>query len=149
MHALTMLVYGVAILFFCNTSETLIYFTSILFFFYAFSEIIFCNWLLNLENKVVYQIVLIRILLGVMVGIGTIVIMNYYDINEVMALVGYGVLFIIIGINILLYVPIMRKTESKVFSNNPYDSPPFIKLSKKGNNATVKLNTNDVKKQQS
>jgi uncharacterized membrane protein HdeD (DUF308 family) len=111
MHALAMLIYGVSVFFFCDKLETLIYFTSSLFFFCAFSEIAFCNWLFNLEKKVVHEIVMIRVFLGLVVGIGTIVIMNHYNMNSIIALAGYGVLFIIIGISILLYVPIVKTNE--------------------------------------
>jgi uncharacterized membrane protein HdeD (DUF308 family) len=109
MHALAMLVYGVSVLLFANTLETLTNFSIFLFFFYAFSEIIFCLWIFHLENKVDYKIVLVRVSLGLLVGVGTIVIKHYYNINDAIALPGYGILFMIIGINILLYIPIMKK----------------------------------------
>lgn len=54
MHALAMLAYGVAVLFFSQTFETLVSFTSFLMIFYAFSEIIFCVWLFNLLENVHY-----------------------------------------------------------------------------------------------
>jgi len=120
MHALAMLVYGVSVLLFANTLETLTNFSIFLFFFYAFSEIIFCLWIFHLENKVDYKIVLVRVSLGLLVGVGTIVIKHYYNINDAIALPGYGILFIIIGINILLYIPIMEKNElTKVDETSP------------------------------
>lgn len=64
MHALALLVYGIMLLLFCNSSEQLMEFTAFLFIFYAFSEIIFCNWLFNLAQKVVIKIIAIRALLG-------------------------------------------------------------------------------------
>jgi len=111
-HALAMLVYGVSVLLFANTLETITYLSAFLFFFYAFSEIIFCNWFLNLGEEVAYKIVFIRVFLGIIVGVGTIAIMNYYNLNRTIVMQGYGVLFIIIGINILLYVPIMKRKEA-------------------------------------
>jgi uncharacterized membrane protein HdeD (DUF308 family) len=113
MHALAMLVYGASILLFCDKLETLIYFTSFLLFFYAFSEIIFCSWLFNLRRKVIYKIVFIRSLLGLIAGIGVVVIMNYTSLDNSIDLEGFGLLFFIIGINILLYVPIMKTEELK------------------------------------
>jgi hypothetical protein len=110
-HALTMLVYGVSVLLFANTLETLTYFSTFLFIFYTFSEIIFCNWLFNLEKHVVFKIVLIRVFLGLVVGVGTVVIMHYYNLKDLIVMKGYGILFIIIGINILLYIPIMKRKE--------------------------------------
>lgn len=70
-HALAMSVYGIVVLLFCNSFERLESVTAFLFIFYAFSEIIFCNWLFNLEQKVVFKILAIRALLGLAIGIGT------------------------------------------------------------------------------
>jgi hypothetical protein len=108
MHALALLVYGIMLLLFCNSSEQLIEFTAFLFIFYAFSEIIFCNWLFNLAQKVVIKIIAIRALLGLVIGIGTVVAMNYPDFTLRL----YGVLFILVGINIMFYVPVMRASQS-------------------------------------
>jgi uncharacterized membrane protein HdeD (DUF308 family) len=107
MHALTMLVYGISLLLLCNSSEKLISFTSFLFIFYTFSEIIFCNWLFNLAQKVVFKIAAIRTLLGLVIGIGTVVAMNYTEFTFQI----FGVLFIMIGINIILYVPVMKDKQ--------------------------------------
>ena len=104
MHALAMLVYGLSILLFCTTVERFISFTSYLFIFYTFSEIIFCNWLFNLRQKVIYKIILVRLSLGLVVGIGTILAMSLSTFE----LEGFGVLFIMVGINIMLYVPVMK-----------------------------------------
>ncbi len=108
MHALAMLVYGISILVFCNTSEKFIFISSFLFIFYAFSEIIFCNWLFNLAQKVKYPIVILRLLFGLAIGIGAVLSMHYSKIT----LEIFGVLFILIGLNILLYVPIMKETQT-------------------------------------
>jgi len=108
MHALAMLAYGITLVLFCNSLEQLIEFTAFLFIFYAFSEIIFCNWLFNLKQKVVIKIVAVRALLGLVIGIGTIVAMNYPDFT----LRQFGVLFILVGINVICYVPVMRVKQS-------------------------------------
>jgi uncharacterized membrane protein HdeD (DUF308 family) len=105
MHALAMLVYGASVLLFCNSLETLISYTTFLFFFYLFSEIIFCGWIFNLLQKVAIKIVIVRALLGLAIGIGAVVAMNLSDLS----LEVFGVLFILVGINILLYVPIMKR----------------------------------------
>lgn len=104
MHALTMLVYGISLLLFGNTLDEIILFSSFLFIFYAFSEIIFCNWLFNLEQKIALNIIVIRLLLGLAIGMGTIIAMNYKAFN----LQIFGVLFMMVGINIILYVPVMK-----------------------------------------
>lgn len=107
MHALAMMVYGVSILLFCDTYDKIIFLTSFLFIFYAFSEIIFCIWLFNLAQKVSFKILIVRVLLGFAIGIGTVFAMNYSDFT----LEIFGVLFIMVGTNIILYVPVMKEDQ--------------------------------------
>jgi hypothetical protein len=113
LHALVMLVYGIFILTFCETMDKLLSATSYLFIFYAVSEIIFCSWIFNLRQKVVFKILLIRVALGLAIGIGTVVSIYFTTFQ----LESFGVLFIFIGINILLYVPIMKGKETRVMEN--------------------------------
>ena len=117
LHAVAMVVYSFAILFYAQSFETLLYFSGILFFFYTFSEIIFCIWLFNISKKVVYKIVFIRLLLALIVGISVIVIMYK---NEAF-IEGFGILFIMIGINVLLYVPVMDSKYSRIERENYHD----------------------------
>ncbi len=112
-HAITMFVYGISVLLFVNKIEIFNYLTAYLLVFYSVSEIIFCNWLFNLKNNVKFQILFIRILLALIVGIGTVVLMSYYTDNHAMIMQSYGFLITIIGVNILLYVPIMKKNTLK------------------------------------
>lgn len=104
MHALAMLVYGISIFLFCNNLETFISYTAFLFIFYMFSEIILCNWLFNLGQKMVYKIIIIRVMLGLVVGIGTIIIMSLQSFQ----LESFGILFILVGVNLVLYIPVMK-----------------------------------------
>lgn len=104
MHALTMLVYGVSLLLFGDTLDKIILFSSFLFIFYTFSEIIFCNWLFNLEKKMALNIIVVRLLLGLAVGMGAVVAINY----TAFTLPIFGVLFMMVGVNIILYVPVMK-----------------------------------------
>lgn len=113
MHALGMLVYGISILVFSNTLERLISFTSFLFIFYSFSEIIFCSWLFNLGQKGSYQIIIIRCILGLAIGFGTVLAMNFTKFT----LEGFGILFILVGINIILYVPVMKEKSNGISTN--------------------------------
>lgn len=108
MHALTMLVYGFSVLFFCSSLETFISFTTFLFIFYTFSEIIFCNWIFNQKQGVVFRIIIIRVLLGFVTGIGTITALHYVDYTMQI----FGSLFILVGINIILYIPVMKLNQN-------------------------------------
>ena len=109
MHALTILLYGIYILVFSSTLDKLISITAFLFIFYLFSEIIFCNWLFNLGNKILYKIVVIRTLLGLAIGVGAIVAIKFPSLT----LEIFGILFILVGTNIMLYVPVMKDNKSK------------------------------------
>lgn len=107
LHASALLIYGLCILYLCNTLESLISYTNFLFIFYAFSEIIFCYWLFNLAQKVVTKIVAVRVLLGLIIGIGAVLSMMY----PAYSLEIFGVQFILVGINVILYVPELKKDE--------------------------------------
>ncbi len=113
-NALSMMVYGFLILLLANNIEKLLYFSTFLMFFYAFSEIIFCNWLFNLRKKVIYKIIILRIILALIVGVGTILIMYYNTALNNLAIEGFGILFIIIGLNILLYIPVINNNEIEI-----------------------------------
>jgi hypothetical protein len=107
LHALTMLVYGVTILVFVSSLENLVSLSIFLFVFYSFSEIIFCNWLFNLTKKMNYKVLIVRLLIAAIVGLGSIITIFYprwtFEI--------FGLLFILIGFNIMLYIPIMKTRE--------------------------------------
>jgi uncharacterized membrane protein HdeD (DUF308 family) len=107
LHASAMLVYGAAVLLFCNTQDKLISYTSFLFFYYAFSEIIFCNWIFNLFPKKAIKIVIIRVLLGLIIGVGTITAL--YKTTFTVQI--FGALFIIIGINVIFYKPVIKAKQ--------------------------------------
>lgn len=112
LHALALLMYGVLILAFANSFERLISITSFLFFFYALSEIIFSSWLFNGAKKVNYRVVFVRVLLGVVIGLGAVAGMNSAEyVREI-----FGVLFVIIGVNIVLYIPVLKLRETHGFT---------------------------------
>ncbi len=109
MHALTMLVYGLSVIFFCKSLEMLTNMTASLLLYYSFSEIIFCHWLFNLGERVFYKILFIRLSLGLLTGIGVVISLYYQQVNIEWAMAGFGALFILIGINILFYIPIIQE----------------------------------------
>lgn len=110
MHALVMIVYGISLIMLGDSIEKLILFTTFLFIFYALTEIIFCNWLFNLGRKVDFKIIAIRALLGLVIGVVTTVAMNYPD--YIIQL--FGAMFILVGINIILYVPVMKDSQEQI-----------------------------------
>jgi uncharacterized membrane protein HdeD (DUF308 family) len=108
MHALAMFVYGIVVILFCDSFERIEMYTAFLFIFYAFSEIILCNWLFNLTQKLVLKIVAIRALLGLAIGIGAVVAINHSEITLQL----FSPLFILVGLNILLYIPVMKSNDT-------------------------------------
>jgi hypothetical protein len=112
-HALVMLAYGLSVFFFCHKLETLVNFTAFLFIFYTFSEIIISFQVFYLGKKVAYKVVLIRVFLGLLVGVGTAIILSSYYKNFMEILTAFGLLFIIIGTNVILYLPILKIKETK------------------------------------
>lgn len=111
-HALAMLVYGLSVMLFVNTYDKLVYSTAILFVFYAFSEIIFCNRLFNVEQNVHYKTVLVRLSLALVTGLGAVALIYYIEEAVMTVLLGYGILFVLIGINILFYFPITKEDKT-------------------------------------
>lgn len=111
MHGLALFVYGISILLICDTAEKMTSYSTFLFIFYAFSEIIFCSWLLNTSKKVRIKIIMIRLFLGLGIGIGAIAAMYFTAFTFEI----FGVLLIIIGANIFLYVPVIKEIT---LSNN-------------------------------
>jgi hypothetical protein len=108
-HTLSFMIYAIALFLFCGSYESLSYFTAFLFIFYAFSEIIFCFWLFNLHGKVNIKVLIRSILLALVSGIGTVTVISYPALTPSVKLMGYGIIFIIIGLNLLLYKPIMKR----------------------------------------
>lgn len=108
-HAFTMLVYGLYVLIFCKSLENLTNVTAFLLLFSAFKEIIFCNWLFNLGQKVLFKILVFRLILGLLTGLGTFIALYYQYMNIEWTMKGFGVLFILIGLNVVLYVPLIKR----------------------------------------
>ncbi len=103
-HALSMMLFGISILFFCDNPRDLTYITSFLLFFYAFSEIIFCNLLYNLSQRVVSRIVGIRLTIALIVGIGAVVAISFKESSFQI----FAFLLVLIGVNVIFYVPVLK-----------------------------------------
>jgi len=105
-HGFTLVLYAIALLFFANSFEKFNLFTAFFFFFYAVSEIIFSIWLFNLVGKVNLGVVIVRMIIGLLAGIGAIVSLNYD--NQTGTSFSFGIVFILIGVNVVLYQPAMK-----------------------------------------
>jgi uncharacterized membrane protein HdeD (DUF308 family) len=114
-HAFSMIIYGGYIIFFSSTLDSLIGSTVFLFIFYMFSEIAFCISIFNKGQKVLYKIMVIRLVLGLFAGIAAVRILNFESIYDVSVLIAIGIIFIVLGTNILIYVPILKKREAIMY----------------------------------
>lgn len=115
LHFIAILTYGFSLILFCKNLEQFLSFTTFLLIFYSVSEITFCTWLFNLRDKIDLRILLVRLFLGLLIGIGTVVSMNFPGL----VLLLDGIFFVLIGINIMLYVPIMKRNNIYNEAVNP------------------------------
>ena len=104
LHSFMMLIYGIVLLFFCNSLDRLIFSSIILFLFYSISEIVFCNWLFNLSSKLGFKVLFVRLIIGLFTGMGAVWALA---LSEQPMLI-LGALFMLVGVNIVMYVPIVK-----------------------------------------
>lgn len=123
MHALSIFVYAVAVLFFCPSFSRFNYFTSSLLLFYTFSEITFAFWLFNLKKDINPGVVIVRLALGLLVGVGPVILLAHTASTNEVKLMSIGVFFILIGVNILLYKPVMKAFQIPDFPNQTNLTP--------------------------
>jgi len=107
-HSFIMVAYGMAIIFFCSTVELLQIITASLLILYSVSEFIFSLLLFNLRQDVHYRIVFVRLIIALATGMGASALVYFKDSAMPTTLSGYGVLFLLIGTNVLLYSPVMK-----------------------------------------
>jgi len=104
LHAGAMLFGAVYLIFFCQTREALISALSFLLFFYSVSELIFCSWLFNLNQRMVFRTMATRAILAFIVGLGTVVALGSKEfVFEI-----FGGLFISVGILVIMYNPTLK-----------------------------------------
>jgi uncharacterized membrane protein HdeD (DUF308 family) len=104
LHSLMLLIYGIVLLYFCNSLDRLIFTTILLFLFYSVSEIVFCNWLFNLSSKLGFKVLFVRLIIGLFTGMGAVWALA---LSEQPMLI-LGALFMLVGVNIVMYVPIVK-----------------------------------------
>ncbi|MDZ4756842.1 MAG: DUF308 domain-containing protein [Bacteroidota bacterium] len=111
LHAVGMVVYGFAILFFANNIESFFNITTFFLLYYGITEVIFCLQILMLKDNVSLQTDIIRLILGVFVALGAVFIISttYFDYSK--ALTVSGIVFIISGINLILFKTVVKKLD--------------------------------------
>ncbi len=107
-----MLVYGIAVLFFSASVAKFLNITSFFLIYYGTAEMIFCIWLFNLKSQISFPVLMTRLTIGFVIYLGTIVLLTLYGANQTAQLTGYGIVFLVMGVHILIYRPIMRTFET-------------------------------------
>jgi hypothetical protein len=114
LHAGAILAYAGALFIAGISMDRFMLFSAVYFIFYSFSEIIFCFWLFNLEQQVGFRVLIQRLLIGFSAGIGAIVILSFTGPNFGMELMGFGILLMLTGVNVVFYKPVIKAAEIPV-----------------------------------
>lgn len=111
-HTFTIIIYLLVLAVWGNSINEYNFITALLFIFYMFSEIIFSGLLFNLHGKVYLRTLVIRTLVAIFTGIGTVIIVSSTSFSQNEKIMGFGIIFIAVGIAVLLYKPIMKNDNT-------------------------------------
>lgn len=112
LHALSFMIYSILMLWYIGSNYS-VFITSYFMMYYGISEMIFCIWLFNLKTFVNFTILIIRLVMGLVIYVSAVMIQMIAKSNQSKELIGYGFVFILIGIHILLYRPVIQKLETE------------------------------------
>ncbi len=111
-HAIAFGLYLVSLIVIENTFTNIVNVSSLFFLIYGLTELMFCFQLLNKKLNLKPNILFFRIVLGFIISLGSVVFVSVFDSYQDFSLVGYGTLFLITGISILLFTTIFYKWDS-------------------------------------
>ena len=112
LHAIGMIIYGLAILFWANDIEVFFNITIFFLLYYGMAEIIFCFQLFELKQQNINsQIILYRFLIGLSVTIGAIYILASHNKYENSALLVAGVVFAFSGLYLLKLKTVLTNAD--------------------------------------
>ncbi len=110
LHAGGMLLYGLAVIFFAKNMEQFSNVTIFFLIYYGVTEIIFCLQILILRESIRLQVDLFRLIIGFLIGLGSILILSSsLELNK--AFLALGVLLIFSGVNVILFRTVHRKLD--------------------------------------
>jgi hypothetical protein len=115
-HGVGMTLYGIAILLSTFYDYNFLQITAFYFIYYGLAEMIFCFLLFNLRSIIGVKILIIRVLTGIVIYVVAGMLMFYIDSYKPYAIFGDGILFIIIGIHTIFYLPIVKKLDVPISS---------------------------------
>ena len=112
LHAIGMLVYALAVLFFVKDLQVFLNVTTFFLLYYGISEIVFCFQLLVLrQNNINSQTVFFRIVVGFLIALGAILVLAMFYTDPNKALLISGVVFIFSGINLMAFKTVQQRPE--------------------------------------
>jgi hypothetical protein len=109
LHAVGLLFYAILLFFYKKTISDFSDITALFFIFYGFSEILFCFWLFNLQAKISVGQLIIRLTLGLVFFLSSILMIGLRHPYQSIELISAGIVFVIIGIEVILTTPIVTK----------------------------------------
>lgn len=112
LHAIGLLFYAIILFFYKKSISDFSDITALFFIFYGFSEILFCFWLFNLEAKIRVVQLIVRLALGLVFILSSVLMIGLRYPYQSMELISAGVIFIIIGIEVILTAPVVTKLNS-------------------------------------
>ena len=108
-HAIGMFIYGFVVLFFATNIQNFFQITTLFLLYYGFTEIIFCLEILMMRDSKVLQLVSIRLFIGLVILVGAAIVLSTSYLDQNIALVGAGIVFVFSGINLMLFKTVLVK----------------------------------------
>jgi hypothetical protein len=112
LHAIGLLFYAILLFFYKNSISNFSDITAFFFIFYGFSEILFCFWLFNLQAKIKVSQLIIRLSMGLVFFLSSLLMIGLRHPYQSLELISAGIIFIIIGIQVMLTAPIVTRLNA-------------------------------------
>jgi len=112
LHAAGLLLYALAVLFLATDTENFILITSFFLIYYGITEIIFSLQLLMIKEKLSLRRIVFRLVLGLLIAIGAVVIIvkSYVDQNQ--AILASGIVLLVCGANIVIFKTLLQSLDT-------------------------------------
>ena len=115
LHSIGFAFYGLVIIFFAISSEKFLYCTSFFLLYYGITEMIFCFQLTMLNRgNINFRKVLYRLFIGLLIGVGSFIIIIISTKNQREALLTSGIVFVFCGINLLLFRTVLKNLKEPI-----------------------------------
>jgi hypothetical protein len=112
LHAIGLLFYAILLFFYKKSISDFSNITALFFIFYGFSEILFCFWLFNLQAKIKVSQLIIRLIMGLVFFLSSLLMIGLRHPYQSVELIRAGIIFIIIGIQVILTAPIVTRLNA-------------------------------------